>query len=155
MHASLFAETMTGLGLDAAPDAYLHLVPATTLATVNLAWMLGLQRRLRGAAVGHLALFELTSAVPNRAYANGLRRLGRGPEITAYYDEHVEADSVHDMIAAYDLAGRLVEEEPSLIPEITFGAAALDLVERRFAQELIAAWAEGRSSLRTPSCVAA
>jgi hypothetical protein len=151
MHARLFATTMQGLGLDPEPDAYLEVVPATTLATVNLVWMLGLQRRLRGAAAGHLALFELTSPIPNRAYGNGLRRLGFGEDVTHYYDEHVEADSVHDMIAAFDLAGGLAAEEPDQIPQIAFGAAALDLMERRFASTLLDAWQEGRSSLRTPA----
>ena len=50
--------------------------PAITLATVNLMSLCGLHRRWRGAIVGHLALFEMTSSVPNRRYASGLRRLG-------------------------------------------------------------------------------
>ena len=56
--------------------------PAVTLATVNLMSMFGLHRRLRGAIVGHLALFEMTSSMPNRRYANGLRRLGFGGDAT-------------------------------------------------------------------------
>lgn len=150
MHAEIFGATMTALGLDPEPDAYLDSVPATTLATVNLVWMLGMHRRLRGAAVGHLALFELTSAVPNRAYGNGLRRLGFDPAVTHYYDEHVEADSVHDMIAAYDLAGALAREEPSQVPQIVFGANALDVLEGRFGDALLASWRGDRSSLRSP-----
>jgi hypothetical protein len=150
MHAEIFGTTMSALGLDPEPDAYLDAVPGTTLATVNLVWMLGAQRRLRGAAVGHLALFELTSAVPNRAYGNGLRRLGFDERVTHYYDEHVEADSVHDMIAAHDLAGALAEQEPSQIPQIVFGARALDLLEERFGATLLRAWGDGRSSLRVP-----
>ncbi|HEX6844360.1 MAG TPA: iron-containing redox enzyme family protein, partial [Actinomycetota bacterium] len=150
MHAEIFGATMTELGLDPRPDAYVDAVPASTLATVNLVWMMGNQRRLRGAAVGHLALFELTSAVPNRAYGNGLRRLGLDGRATDYYDEHVEADSVHDMIAAYDLAGALAREEPGQVPQIVFGAGALDLLEDRFGTALLAAWHEGGSSLRVP-----
>jgi len=148
MHAALFARTMRCLDLDPETDRYMEVVPATTLATVNLVWMLGLHRRLRGAAAGHLALFELTSPVPNRAYGNGLRRLGFGEEVTDYYDEHVEADSVHEMIAAFDLAGGLAREELLQVPQILFGAAALDVVERRFGRTLLDAWGAGRSSLR-------
>jgi heme oxygenase-like protein len=148
MHSRLFATTMALLGLDPRPDAYLERLPATTLATVNLVWMFGLHRRLRGAAMGHLAMFELTSAVPNRRYGNGLRRLGYGDDATRYYDEHVEADSVHDMIAAHDVAGRIAIAEPAQAAEVVFGAEALALLEGRFAGALLGAWHEGRSSLR-------
>ena len=57
---------MEALGLDARYGAYLEHIPAITLATVNLMSMLGLHRRRRGAIVGHLALFEMTSSLPNR-----------------------------------------------------------------------------------------
>jgi Iron-containing redox enzyme len=147
MHATLFEDTMRALDLDDAPGAYLDKVPGTTLATVNLVAMFGLHRRLRGAAMGHLALFELTSAVSNRRYGNALRRLGSGEEATRYYDEHVEADSVHDMVAAYDLAGALARQDPSIGTEILFGAVALAHLETAFATALLQAWAEGRSSL--------
>ncbi|MEO8476896.1 MAG: iron-containing redox enzyme family protein [Actinomycetota bacterium] len=148
MHSAIFARTMRALGLDDAYGAYLDLVPGVTLATVNLVSLFGLHRRLRGAAMGHLALFELTSAIPNRRYGNGLRRLGLGPEVTDYYDEHVEADSVHDMIAAYDLVGSLVADDPSIGAEVLFGARALASLEERFARHLLDAWGFGRSSLR-------
>jgi carboxylate-amine ligase len=65
----------------------------------------GLHRRLRGAIVGHLAVFEMTSSVPNRRYATGLRRLGLGEDATTFFDVHVLADAVHESVAAVDLAG--------------------------------------------------
>ena len=72
-------------------------LPGVTLATVNLMSLFGLHRRLRGAIVGHLALFEMTSSMPNRRYARGLRRLGfDDPAATEFFDEHVEADAVHE-----------------------------------------------------------
>jgi hypothetical protein len=155
MHATIFARTMEALGLDATYGAYLDVVPGVTLATVNLISLFALHRRLRGAAMGHLALFELTSAVPNRRYGNGLRRLGFGAEVTHYYDEHVEADSVHDMIAAYDLAGALMREDPWIGSEILFGALALARMEDLFATHLVEAWEGGRSSLRERALVGA
>src|SRR5947209_19966113 len=60
MHAELFARAMGAAGLDANYNAYLDLIPGITLATVNLMSLLGLHRRLLGAIVGHLAVFELT-----------------------------------------------------------------------------------------------
>ena len=147
MHSSIFAATMRAVGLDETYGAYLDRLPGSTLATVNLISMFGMHRRWRGAAMGHLALFELTSAVPNRRYGNGLRRLGYDETATRYYDEHVEADSVHDMIAAYDLAGSLVADSPELAHDVLFGAEALFVLEQRFATALLAAWGAGRSSL--------
>jgi hypothetical protein len=147
MHAALFARSMRALGLDARYGAYLDHLPAVTLATVNLMSMFGLHRRLRGAIVGHLALFEMASSIPNRRYGDGLRRLGLG-EATGFYDEHVVADAVHENIAAVDLAGGLARQEPALVSDILWGAAALVELDGRFARHLLGAWEAGRSSLR-------
>jgi hypothetical protein len=121
-----------------------------TLATVNLMSLFGLHRRLRGAIVGHLALFEMTSSIPNRRYANGLRRLGYGDGATEFYDEHVVADAVHENVAAVDLAGGLARQDPTLAADILWGAAALAELDRRFAAHLLDAWNAGESSLRRP-----
>jgi Iron-containing redox enzyme len=150
IHATLFSNTMRGLGLDARYGAYLHLLPGITLATVNLMSWFGLHRRLRGAIVGHLAVFEMTSSIPNRRYANGVRRLGLGPEVTDFYDEHVEADAVHESIAAWDLAHGLARAEPQLAPDILFGARALLALEARWAEHLLSCWTRGQTSLLEP-----
>jgi hypothetical protein len=150
IHAQLFADTLAAVGLDPAYGAYLDVIPGVTLATVNLMSLLGLHRRWRGAMAGHLALFEMTSSIPNRRYGNALRRLGFGPEATEFFDEHVEADAVHESIAAVDLAGGLAASEPELAGQIVWGASALAFVERRWAEHLFAAWEAGKSSLRAP-----
>jgi hypothetical protein len=147
VHATLFAKAMTALGLDAAYGAYVARVPGVTLATVNLMSMCGLHRRLRGAIVGHLAAFEMTSSLPNRRYGNGLRRLGFGDRATDFFDEHVTADAVHEQVAAWDLAGGLAAAEPELVGEILWGAAALLTVEALWARRLLGAWERGDSSL--------
>jgi hypothetical protein len=150
IHAALFADAMDALGLDSRYGAYADHLPAVTLATVNLMSMFGLHRRLRGAIVGHLALFEMTSSIPNRRYGNGLRRLGFSGAATAFYDEHVIADAVHENVAAVDLAGGLAREEPALEDDILWGAAALIELEGRFARHLLGSWEAGRSSLVRP-----
>jgi hypothetical protein len=155
MHAVLFAKTMAALGLDPTYGAYLDRLPGVTLATVNLMSGFGLQRRRRGAIVGHLAAFEMTSSIPNRRYGNALRRLGFGREATHFYDEHVEADAVHENIAAWDLAGGLAAEEPAVAADILFGARALLQIEARWARHLMGAWERGESSLRSPLLAAA
>jgi hypothetical protein len=148
VHAQMFADAMDALGLDSAYGAYLDRIPGVTLATVNLMSLLGTQRRRRGAICGHLALFEMTSSVPNRRYAEGLRRLGLGKQATAFFDEHVVADAVHENIAAVDLAGGLARQEPQLARDILWGAQALVLVEADWARHLLGCWERGESSLR-------
>ena len=151
IHAQLFADSMRALGLDAEYGAYLDHLPAPTLATVNLMSLCGLHRRLRGAIVGHLALFEMTSSAPNRRYARGLRRLGfDSPEATRFFDEHVEADAVHENIAAVDLAGGLAGQEPALAEQIVWGARILVALDRLWAEHVLGVWEDDRCSLRHP-----
>ena len=151
MHSTLFANVMRDFGLDATYGRYIDRLPGVTLATVNLMSMFGLHRRLRGAIVGHLAAFELGSPKPNRLYGLGVRRLGHSESgAIRFFDEHVVADSVHDMIATYDLAGALALSEPELASDIVFGARALDLIDSAWANHVLDAWRRGRSSLREP-----
>ncbi|MDQ3719358.1 MAG: iron-containing redox enzyme family protein [Actinomycetota bacterium] len=150
IHAQLFAEAMAAMGLDPAYGAYLGQIPGLTLATVNLMSFFGLHRRWRGAIVGHLALFEMTSSIPNRRYASGLRRLGFEGTATEFFDEHVEADAVHENVAAVDLAGGLARLEPHVAPDILWGARALAELDARWAGHVSAAWDRGESSLLRP-----
>jgi hypothetical protein len=153
IHAVLFANSMDAMGLDSTYGAYLDRIPGITLATVNLMSMFGLHRRWRGAVVGHLALFEMTSTEPNRRYANGLRRLGFGDDAAYFFDEHVEADSVHEQIAAHDLAGGLARQDPTLVSDIIFGAQTLLHLEARWAERLLSKWRDGTSSLLDPAAL--
>ena len=154
-HARLYAQTMEALGLDPTYGAYLGLIPGSTLATVNLMSLFGLHRRLRGAIVGHLALLEMDSTQPNRRYGNALRRLGFGPDATDFYDEHVEADAVHEALAAHDLAGALAASEPELTADILFGAQALLALDETVGKRQYAAFRAGESSLLAPLAVVA
>lgn len=149
MHSALFARTMRGLGLDDSYGAYINAVPALTLAATNMMSMFGLNRRLRGAIVGHLAAYEMTSSQPNRLYGNGFRRLGFGEDVTWYFDEHVEADAVHEQIAGRDMAGGLFESEPDLLEDIYFGATAALALDALAAEQTLSAWEAGKSSLRS------
>lgn len=149
VHAALFAQSMRELGLDDAYGAYVDVVPATSLAVVNAMSLFGLNRRLRGAVVGHLAAFEMTSTLPNKRYAQGLRRLEAPEAAVAYFDEHVEADAVHEQIAAHDLAGGLVRDEPALAGDVLFGARVALTLDSLVSDGLVAAWKSGRSALRS------
>jgi hypothetical protein len=148
MHCELFARTMRGAGLDSEYGAYIDRIPAITLAGVNVMSWFGLHRRWRGATAGHLAAFEMTSSLPNRLYGDGFRRHGFGQDTTDYFDEHVEADAVHEQIAGRDLAGALVQQEPELLPDVLFGAAVCLYLDILVGEHLLSAWGAGVSSLR-------
>ena len=155
IHSELFAGTLRAVGLDDAYGAYLDVVPAPTLASTNMMSLFGLHRRLRGAITGHLAAFEMTSSVPCRKYANGFRRLGYGDDVTFYFDEHVEADAVHEQIAGRDLAGALAQAEPQVRDDVLWGAAAYLVVDGLAGAAMLRAWEAGASALRGPVRLAA
>jgi hypothetical protein len=150
LHATIFANALRGAGLDDRYGAYADHVPVEVYTSMNLMSLFGLHRRLRGAIVGHLAAYEMTSSLPCRAYAKGLRRLGFGADVTDYFDEHVEADAVHEQLAARDLAGSLAEDEPQLANDILFGAAACLAIDGRLWGGLRERFERGESALRRP-----
>lgn len=151
VHQTIYRDTMSALGLDPEYGAYADQVSAITLASTNLMSLFGLHRRLRGALVGHLAAYEMTSSIPCRMISTGFRRAGYDERATAYFDEHVEADAVHEQIAGRDLAGGLVEADPRLLDDVMFGASACLTVDGWMAGHILAAWERGESSLRQPA----
>jgi hypothetical protein len=150
MHAELFAASMRALGLDDTPNAYLDHVPALSLANVNVLSMFGLHRRLRGALCGHLAAFEMTSSLPAKRVVAGMQRLGLSRDAWEFFDEHIEADAVHEQVAAHDLCGALVAGEPDLLADVLLGARACLELDARVGAATLGDWRSGRSALRTP-----
>jgi hypothetical protein len=119
-----------------------------TLATDNLVTLFGLHRRWRGAAVGHLALFEMTSIGPMQRYSDLLRRLGVGAAARRFYDVHVEADAWHERVAQEQMVAGLLDDDPETAGAVGFGARALTFVEAAFARHVLDAWSAERTSLR-------
>lgn len=151
MHSELYRKLMRGIGLDDTYGAYVESAPAVALAVSNVMSMFGLRRELRGALVGHLAAYEMTSSNPCRRYAKGLRRLGGDDAACDFYDEHVTADALHEQLAAHDLCGGLAEADPGLVEDIIFGAATSLYIDTRFAQHVLSRWGAGQSSLYAAS----
>ncbi|MEU5695045.1 iron-containing redox enzyme family protein [Actinosynnema sp. NPDC020468] len=149
MHSELFRDVLRALDLDDTYGGYVDRASAATLAVTNTISLFGLNRNLTGALVGHLAAFEMTSSLPNRRYGAGVRRLGGDARATRFYDEHVEADAVHEQIAAHDLCGSYARAHPGAAGDVLFGAAACLAVEAEFGRELLDRWAHGRSALHT------
>ena len=137
LHARLWARGMSACGLDASYGAYVDDALPAVLEQNNLVTMLGLHRRLVPAALGHLAAFEVTSAVPSRRVVRGLERLGAPEPMVAYYREHMVADAVHEQVAVRDLVGSYVAAVPGSEPEVGFGAAACLLAEAATATALL------------------
>ncbi|MFF2305498.1 iron-containing redox enzyme family protein [Streptomyces sp. NPDC058128] len=150
IHARLFADLMVDLGLDPAYGHYLDQAPAPLLATVNLMSLFGLHRSHRGFLVGHFACVEVTSSPGSRRLARAMRRCGAGRAAERFYDEHVEADAVHEQVVRREVIDGLLADEPALEADVAFGCAATVHLEDRLAEHIGAAWAEGRSALRTP-----
>lgn len=150
IHAQLFADLMADLALETAYGHYVDLAPAETLALVNLMSLLGLHRSLRGALIGHFATVEVTSSPGSRRLAEAMRRTGAGPAAERFYDEHVEADAVHEQVVRTEVVDGLLKDEPDLEPDVAFGIGATTLLEGRLAAYLLAAWREDRSALPAP-----
>jgi hypothetical protein len=148
VHARLFADLMADLGLDPSYGCYLDAAPAEALAVVNLMSLFGLHRGLRGALVGHFAWVEVTSSPGARRLAEAMRRAGAGPAAQYFYDEHVEADAVHEQVVRHQVIAGLLADEPALAADVAFGADATTWVEDRLSTHLLTAWRSGRSALR-------
>jgi hypothetical protein len=146
-HSQLFAETMRLCGLDPGYAAYLDAVPVSVLALNNLMTMLGLHRRLLAGVVGHLALYESTSCLPNKHYAVAARRLGVPADAVTYFDEHVEADAIHEQVAVVNMLGAHLRDHPDDAEVAGFGVAAGALLDNELARQQLACWRAGRPFL--------
>ena len=140
LHHHLFALGMEASGLATTYGEYVDEAPVEVLEQNNAMSLFGLHRRLRGAALGHLAAFEATSSVPSRRMAQGLERLDFPQALVDYYTEHVEADAVHEQLAVRTIVGGLLADEPGLQEDAWFGAfTCLDL-EDRVGRRLLGSW---------------
>jgi len=151
VHAELFGVTMRWAGLADDYGHYVPVVPAQTLAVSNLMSLFALHRRWLGALLGHLAVLEMTSTGPSRAYSAAAARLGAGAAARRYFEEHVEADAVHEQVALHDLCGAFAAERPEAAGDILFGARCCLALDEVLARYLLSCWQDGRPSLLAPS----
>ena len=140
LHQLLYAQAMAGAGLDPSYGALVESVSAEALAGANVMSMFALNRRLRGAAAGHFAALEASSSVPSRKVAAGIDRLGFAPEVAEYFLEHVEADAVHEQVAARDVCAGMAGSNRMMRRDVIFGAACVLHLDALFAQMLLAKW---------------
>jgi hypothetical protein len=147
LHQTLFAQGLEACGLSAEYGAYIDAVPGATLAVTNIMNLFALRRSLAAAAMGHLGAFEATSSEPCRRVAQGCRRLGLPETVYGYFDEHIEADAVHEQLVRRGLLADLTAREPELAADIVFGIQASSFLEDRLADHLVRSWDAGSSSL--------
>lgn len=140
LHAQIFARGMQELGLDDSYGGYLSEAPVEVIELNNAMSFFGLHGRLLGACLGHLAAFEATSSGPSRKMAQGLRRLEFPESIIDYYEEHVEADAVHEQLAIRLICEPLAQGDPDMRSNIVFGAFTCMDLEDRFARHLLEKW---------------
>ncbi|KRE39339.1 hypothetical protein ASG73_03150 [Janibacter sp. Soil728] len=143
LHSLLFAQALQACGLDPAYGAHLDEARASTLAVNTTMSIFGLHRRWRGAAMGHLAAFESTSSLPCRRIATGSRRLGLPDALAAYYEEHVEADAVHEQLAVRNICMPMVAAEPELREDVLLGVAACLALDALAGREQLELWHAG------------
>jgi hypothetical protein len=148
LHQQLYADLLAAADLDPSYLGYLNVVPAESLAVVNLMSLFGLHRRLRGAAVGHFAATEITSPPGSRRMVEALQRMQAPSACVGFYSEHVEADAVHEQVVRRDVVGDLVACEPMLDRDVIFGIRANAVVEKRLADNIMTSWRLGQTSLR-------
>lgn len=146
-HATLFAQAMEASGVDPTYAAHVDRVPAVVLAVNNFMVVCGLQRRLLGATLGHLAMYEATSSLPHGMYAAAARRLGLPEEVADYFDEHVTADAIHDQIAVRSMCAPFVDGDAGRAEQVLLGALGGAWLDDQMADVVLAAWADDASAL--------
>lgn len=140
-------ESMRPLGLDGRVGAYRDLLPASTLAVLNLSSLFGLRRQGRGAMAGQLAMQQVLSARDNRACARAVARLEHGSEGQAFWAESAGSGQAMARVALEGLAGRLAADEPRLTEGIMFGARSFLVTQAGSAEWILEHWRDDESSL--------
>lgn len=136
LQSRLYAQAMTATGLNPTYGIYIDQVGAATLASTNAVSLFAMNRRHVGAAMGHLAAFEASSSVPCRRIATGMLRLGMAEAAAAYFAEHMEADAVHEQVAARDICAQM-DADPN---DILFGAVTCLFLEAEVARDMLDRW---------------
>jgi hypothetical protein len=147
LHSTLYGQTMAALGLDAGYGSYVNVLPGVTLASANMVSMLTLHPRWRAAFVGHQTMVHMTSVVPMRRYSETLRRFGVDENGRRFFDMRASTDERRLSLVRDRVVVALIRAEPEMTPDLLFGAAALLVLEQRFATYLLDAWTRNQSSL--------
>lgn len=146
-HAELFLAAVAGSGEPATSDVY-PLLPGAAFATFNFLTAAGLNRSMRGAVIGQLALFEMDSVDPNQKMVHACERLGLSDDVTEFFRVHVLADAEHEVIAGRAFLDDYPLEEPGQVDNLLFGIRVQSHIDGVLAEHVVGAWSADRSALR-------
>ena len=111
--------------------------PACALAFANAAWLFGRDRRMRGAAVGQLALLELDSVEPCRCAKDRWDTAGLPADARRWYDVHALADVEHAAVVREQLVPTLEQETPWLVADAAWGAEVTWILQDAVARAVV------------------
>lgn len=150
MRSELFRTLLRSWDLDPRYGHYVDQVPGVTLLATNLVTLLGSHRRWRAALAGHLAASDVAAWLPTARLAHGHRRLGGAEAGSRYFDEQLSSEDQRERLAAHDLVGGVVAQQPESSGDVVFGALCARYAEEALAAHVLPRWQRGLSSLRTP-----
>jgi hypothetical protein len=151
MRSELFRELLRCWELEPGYGHYLEQVPGVTLLGSNLVTMFALHRRWRGALAGHLAASDVAAWLPTARLAHGHRRLRGSESGSRFFDEQLRAEGQRERLAAHQLVGGLVAQQPALSGDVVFGAHCARFAEAQLAAHLLPRWQHSETSLRPAS----
>lgn len=150
-HAELFNNALSALTVRSDHTDIIDRLPGIAFATSNLVAMGGLNRALRGVAIGQLALFEMDSVSPNGIMVEACDRLALPAATRRFFDVHVMADAEHQVIARQAFLEHYPTTEPEQAGNVLFGIKAQHEIDVELALTAIGAWTDGRSALCDPT----
>lgn len=120
-HVQLFRHLLADVGIAPSGDDFASQLTWQGLRGYNLFMLCGLNRQHYFKLLGVMAATELLDPPQYRKLIVGCRRLGLGPSITRYYDEHVTVDDVHGEGWLDNVIRPLTQREPRAMSAVWAG----------------------------------
>lgn len=120
-HVQLFRQLLTNVGITPSGDDFASTLTWQGLRGYNLFMLCAVNRQHYFKLLGVMAATELLDPPQYRKLIAGCRRLGLGPSITRYYDEHITVDDVHGEGWLDNVIRPLTQREPRAIAEVWVG----------------------------------
>ncbi|WP_080424612.1 iron-containing redox enzyme family protein [Burkholderia ubonensis] len=111
-HVQLFRRLLADLGIAPSGDDFASQLTWQGLRGYNLFMLCALNRQHYFKLLGVMAATELLDPPQYHKLIAGCRRLGLGPSITRYYDEHITVDDVHGEGWLENVIRPLTKREP-------------------------------------------
>ncbi|KVN04822.1 spermidine/putrescine ABC transporter [Burkholderia sp. MSMB1552] len=120
-HVNLFRHLLTDVGIAPSSTDFASELGWQGLRGYNLFMLCALNRQHYFKLLGVMAATELLDPPQYRKLIAGCRRLGLGPSMTRYYDEHVTVDDVHGEGWLDNVIRPLAQREPRAMSAVWAG----------------------------------